>query len=274
MLRKVLILTFICSIFTVQIINAKQPPAWSIGEWWIIDSQLYEMDRMNPDPSPHWGPVLSWKFFVEEQVEFEGEPHDIVSVSPYENNSFPYSFRIWYRSSDKYITRYELFHKFKGKSGRVIPPKVLKEFNPEESEPFFIDQFPMVPLNFPVFGDVNLQKIKGTASKKEKQYAPKYYKATQKKLKISAREVNKKAGKQFKKFFKRKYNIELLATLKNDQDLIQIDNGAGKKESQYWAKKLPWYVYGEKTDGLKILRRCWLIKTGSDNKKQGGGNHE
>jgi len=54
------------------------------------------------------------------------------------------------------------------------------------------------------------------------------------------------------------------ARVSPDSSLVEISQGAGVVESQYWNAGLPWCVYGEQSDNTFTSRRYWLVDMGSN----------
>ena len=58
------------------------PPAWNTGQWWIVESQTYNTDRIRRGDEPGWEPKVRWRFQVHGIEDLAGEPYYIVGVTP------------------------------------------------------------------------------------------------------------------------------------------------------------------------------------------------
>src|SRR4030067_891268 len=112
-----LYLILIVSILLLSSIGAAQnmtplsPPKWSIGDWWVVECQVYDFRKVVlGSREPGWGPKQAWRFQVDSADSIEGEPYFVVSVRPMKDNACPYWFRYWFRVSDRYVARHELNH--------------------------------------------------------------------------------------------------------------------------------------------------------------------
>jgi len=79
---------------------------------------------------------------------------------------------------------------------------------------------------------------------------------TQATTRISTAEMKAKADPAFV--------AKVGARVTPDSSLVEISQGAGVVESQYWNAGLPWCVYGEQSDKTFTSRRYWLVDMGSN----------
>jgi hypothetical protein len=175
----------------------------------------------------------------------------MLSIHPLEGNKCPYSFRYWFRSSDRYVGRYELAHPATtGAKERVIgPPIVRKDFSPTGMTPFFPMNFPTLPMTVPLFGTERRPVSFGVTHGGVE--------TTQEIKELDGSGVAEKVESSFLR------KIEP-GVLERNNRLITIRTTSGINEQQYWNARLPWCVYGERFDKTFLSKRYWLTEVGKD----------
>ena len=81
-------LVMICS--PLGWVNAQefQPPAWSVGDWWIVKSQRYDSgETVDEERQPRWLPTQTWRFDVEKQETIANQLYFVVAIHPAEGQS-------------------------------------------------------------------------------------------------------------------------------------------------------------------------------------------
>jgi len=231
-----------------QAIPSLTPPAWSVGEWWIVECQVYDLGKVVKGAKPGWRPAQAWRFQVEKTAKLDGQPYYVVAVTPVKDNSCPYSFRFWFRVSDRFVGRQELIHPTPtATKPRVIgPPTVTHDFLGQAAAPFLTDEFPTLPLTMPLF-DVEQKSVSFAAAREGE--------LTQTVEEVSP-EVMAKANPDFA--------AKMRATVTTQNLLIKVRNADNVSESQYWNSGLPFPFYGERFDQTYTSRKYWLVDMGKN----------
>jgi hypothetical protein len=241
-----IIFTF-CGLAGSQAIPSLSPPAWSVGDWWTVQCQVYDLGKIVKGSQPGWRPSQAWRFQVDKIEPLADQDYYVVSITPLQDNSCPYSFRYWFRVSDRFIGRQELINPtpIPSKPKKIGPPTVTRDFFNGPAAPFLTDEFPTLPVSMPLFN----------VTRESMAFAP--GSGEQRSQKIE--EVSLPALMQ-------KANPELLA--KSEKSLSQrnlritLDKASNVSESQYWNTGLPFPVYGERFDQTYTSRRYWLVEVG------------
>ena len=223
------------------------PLAWSIGDWWIVESQVYNTGTINPKQIG-WGPNIKWHFLVEREDAIENQLYLVVAIQPLNENPYPYYFRYWFRSADGYVGRYELYDA--GNAGSkdpfTGPPARREDYPPTGAAPFFSIKFPALPMTFPLFNS------------DERMHSP----AASGRKFITYQESEEIDGTVIAEKSHSKIRSKIEGILDKGNKLITVGSQDNMNESQYWNVNLPWPVYGELYDKTHISRRYWLIETG------------
>jgi hypothetical protein len=241
-----IIFTF-CGLAGSQAIPSLSPPAWSVGDWWTVQCQVYDLGKIRKGAQPGWRPSQAWRFQVEKIEPLADQSYYVVSITPGQDNSCPYSFRYWFRVSDRFIGRQELIHPTPAHSKPKIigPPTVTRDFFTGPAAPFLTDEFPTLPLIMPLF-NVTMESMA---------FAP----ATGGQRSQKVEEVALPALRE-------KANPDLMAksekNLTQRNVLITLSKASKVSESQYWNTGLPFPVYGETFDQTYTSRRYWLVEVG------------
>jgi hypothetical protein len=247
----VIFILSLCNLVAAQRISPLNPPKWSVGDWWIVECQVYDYGEMVSGPhKPGWGPKQTWRFQVDSTDSIEGQPYFVVSIRPMRDNSCPYWFRYWFRTLDLYVGRYELYHPIgTGTKIREIgPPVVTKNFSPMGSNPFFSNKFPTLPMTVPLFNlDREFASFSASGGK---------FETFQETTEADPLVVEEKAD----------WNLlsKIKTGLMDKNRLVTIRTASNIIEQQYWTPTLPWSVYGERYDKADIARRYWLVEVGQD----------
>jgi hypothetical protein len=225
------------------------PPAWSPGQWWVVESQTYNTGKIRRGDTPGWEPKVRWRFQVEGTEDLGGEPYYVVAVTPLEGNKSAYTFKYWFRVSDRSMGRREVSHPARNPEVQkdIGPPVVARSFN-NNPNPLSNFEFPALPATIPVFSSqAQASSADGPLTMAQR---------TQAATKISAADLKGKADPDFM--------TKVGARVTSDSSLVKISQGAGVTESQYWNAGLPWCVYGEQSDKTYTSRRYWLVDMGSN----------
>jgi len=237
---------------SAQEVSPLVPPTWSVGDWWIVECQVYNLGNVVARPSTQgWGPRQGWRFHVEGAEPIGDHPYFVLSIHPLQDNKCPYSFRYWFRSSDRYVGRYELVHpNTTSAKERVIgPPIVRKEFSSTGVTPFFPMSFPTLPMTVPLFGTERGQVSFGATHDGVE--------TLQEIEELDTFDVSEKADASFLTRMGR-------GVLEKNTKLIRIRTTTHITEQQYWNTKLPWCVYGERFDNSFLSKRYWLTEVGKN----------
>ena len=237
-----------------------------MGDWWIIESQVYDRGDRMPGATPGWLEKETWLFSVASTNALDGETCYQVSIQPKGRNLCPYWFVCWFRASDLLVLRRELHQPSATRTGRPFSgPVVQMDYSKEEVMPFLPSDFPSLPLAVPHFagGLTNLYRARafsagplpappGTARK-------------------SARAVSDKVTQAFHP----DETLESEAGLGSNLSRAAIPPGAAarfgvfvlaqsdkKYERQSWNSNLPWHLYSEKWDNGLPVRKSRLLDCG------------
>ena len=234
-----------------QDITPLSPPPWSPGDWWSVESQVYDLGKVVPGPAqPGWRPKKAWRFQVEKLEAIGDQPYFVVSIKPIHGNSCPYSFRFWFRVSDRFVGRHELIHPSPTPSKpKVIgPPVVTTDLSPTDAAPFFTTDFPTLPITVPLFqGGMNSVSFPAGNGG---------FETSQKLEKADALRVAEKADSNLLK--------KMGGGMLDHWILVRIHTKSGMNEQQYWKHGAPWCLYGERINKTYTSRRYWLVDMGKD----------
>lgn len=239
------------------------PPVWSVGDWWIVKSQVYDSGKIVAGSKPRWLPPQTWRFYVEKQDFIDSQPYFVVIIRPVEDNSYPYWFRYWFRVSDRYVGRYELYHPdtSSGTKTRDIGPAVVrKKFDPNRTVPFLTSKFPTVPITIPLFA-VDRESTSAVVREKTirsetSAYTNPEFEIIQEIQEVDTRTLSEKANPDF---------LKTIGTISKDGNtFITIRTKSSLQEEQHWDPQLPWCVYGQRVENAVIFKRYWLVEVGKD----------
>jgi hypothetical protein len=218
-----------------------------VGQWWVVECQVYDVGKVVKGAQPGWRPAQAWRFQVDQIEQLAGQPYYVVSVKPVKADTCPYSFRFWFRVSDRFVGRQELIHPTSTPTKpRVIgPPVVTQDFLSQAAAPYFPDEFPSLPVTMPLFSVA--QNSASFANTPEGDL-------TQTMQEVSP-EVMEKANKTL---------VAKMSPSLTTQNLsIKVMNkDANVSEQQYWNSGLPFPFYGERFDQTYTSRKYWLVDMG------------
>jgi len=225
------------------------PPPWSVGDWWVVDCQVYNEGRISPS-EPGWTARQSWRFRVENIDSLAGRPHFIVFIQPEQGNSCPYRFRVWFDASSRYVSRYELHHPepTATKPRRGGPSVVEHDFSDAEPAPLLTGIFPALPLTVPLF-DVRQESVSFPAGNTE-------FDIHQSMEAVDAATALENADPNI--------TGRIDASASNSNRLVRLTTPSDLVELQYWNANLPWCTYGERIIRGQVMRRYWLVETGKN----------
>lgn len=237
-----------------------QPPAWAIGDWWVLNCQVYEAGAIVPGTAGRWLPPQAWRFEVEAQETRGDQSYFVVAIRPQGENPSPYWFRFWFRKSDRYVGRYELHHPQQPDSKHtrnLTAASIRQEFDPAYSVPFLTSKLPALPVTLPVFAEVRQPASRGVQARGARAAPSPYigseFELSQEIQAADAQTVNAKTSG----------DIELLGSGPADALMaVTIRTAAGMREEQYWSADFPWCLYGRRIEHGTETRRYWLIEIG------------
>lgn len=243
-LHLLLIVLYLNGFAAAQDVSTPAPPVWSVEDWWVVECQVYNSGKVVRGATPGWSPRQAWRFEVEGSESIAGEPYFVVSIHPVAGNLCPYRFRYWFRVSDRFVGRSELYHPEPAATKpRTIGPSVIRQdFTDVPPGPYVTDEFPSLPVSMPLFDtrprllagddrDGISQAFEGLAMSKVLE-------------KVDPRVASK-----------------LEAEGGTNNHLVKLST-LNTAERQYWNSRLPWCVYGERTEKGRDFRRYWLVDAG------------
>ena len=238
-------------------------PTWTVGDWWTVESQVYDRGDKMPGATPGWLNKETWQFSVVSTNSIDGEACYQVSIQPKDQNRCPYWFSCWFRMSDLLVLRRELHQPAATRTGRQFSaPVVQANYSKDEEAPFMPFDFPSLPLTIPHFagGMTNVYRTKVSFTRR----APAPRGGPQKPARSLAASVtqtfhpNETIGHE-QVFGSRSPNPPGAQVRFGVFVLAQL---ADKFERQNWNSNLPWHAYGEKWEGGLLVRRSWLVDCG------------
>ena len=239
-------------------------PKWAVGDWWTVDSQIYDRAENLPGGTPHWLEIETWKFAVDATNSVDGQPCYEVSVRPTGQNRCPYWFSYFFRESDLLVMRRQLHQPGIGKSSRApSEPTVETTFSKDEEVPFVQADFPNLPVAIPHFGGTisNAYRQTSTAAKHLDRAAN-----SQAHSRLFAGAVNQTfdANAQLQKNPPAGRRSAKVVAVNNtpNSGVIKISLSNDKQEKQEWNAKLPWPAYAEKWEFGELVRKSWLTDFG------------
>ena len=121
-----------------------QPPEWSIGDTWRVETEVYEDGRFISGANfSEWSRPMPWLFSVEDIKEASKSRYYILSIEPVDENPCPYVFTLWLRIPDFVIYSIELDYLFRGNPSGNVPEAPTIKLNAVD---YFKDRFPSFPL--------------------------------------------------------------------------------------------------------------------------------
>jgi hypothetical protein len=243
-LHLALVVLFFNGFAAAQEVSTSAPPVWSIGEWWVVECQVYNTGKVRRGAIPGWTPRQGWRFEVEGSESIAGQPYFVVSIRPNSGNRCPYWFRYWFRASDRYVGRSELHHaeQAASKPGAKGPSVIRQDFADMPPDPYLTDEFPSLPVSMPLFNSRH-QLLAGDEKSEVSQGFEN----------LAVSEVLEKVDSRMT------VKLEAEAGARN---LLAVLGTVKFTERQYWNSRLPWCLYGERTVNGQDFRRYWLVDVG------------
>jgi hypothetical protein len=251
-------------------------PTWTIGDWWIVESQVYDRGDKLPGAVPGWLDKETWLFSVASTDSIDGEPCYQVWIQPTDQNRCPYWFSCWFRMSDLLVMRRELHQPEATLSGRQFSAPVAQaNYSKDEETPFVPLDFPSLPLTMPHFAggmtNVYKAKVSSTASAPAPQGAPQ--KLARSLAALVTQTFHPNETLEHEQAFRP--GSPTPPGAESRLGVFILAHAAEKYERQSWNSNLPWHVYGEKWEGGQLVRKSWLAdwghKTGSPTEPPAGG---
>jgi hypothetical protein len=241
-------------------------PTWSVGDWWVVESQVYDHGDKLPGATPGWLEKEAWVFSVASTNAIDGEVCYQVSIQPKDGNRCPYWFICWFRTSDLLVMRRELRQPAATRSGRRFPmPVAQANYSKDEETPFMPSDFPNLPLAVPHFAGEMTNQYQASA------FAGGPAPAPQGAARKAARSVTAKVTQAF-------HPDETMAPEQGPgSNVAKAANPPGapakvgvfvlaqsetKYERQHWNSNVPWHLYGEKWEDGLLVRKSRLLECG------------
>jgi hypothetical protein len=243
-LHLALVVLFFNGLAVAQDVSTSAPPAWSVGDWWVVECQVYNTGKVHRGAIPGWTPRQGWRFEVEGTESIAGQPYFVVSIRPNHGNRCPYWFRYWFRVSDRYVGRSELNHAehAASKPSSIWPSVVRQDFTDMSPGPFLADEFPSLPLSMPLFNARHKPLAGDDKSDVSQAFED-----------LAVSEVLQKVDSRMA------LKLEAQAGGRNKVVLFRT---LEITERQYWNSEMPWCLYGERTENGHDVRRYWLVDVG------------
>jgi len=241
-------------------------PTWTVGDWWVVESQVYDRGDRKPGAAPGWLEKEAWLFTVEATNAIDGKSCYQVSIKPKQPNRCPYWFTCWFRMSDLLVLRRELHQPDTTRTGRPFSgPVVQANYSSDEESPFMPADFPNLPLTVPHFAGEATNVYAARTSPAPSGAAPSG----------AARNSSRSLARVVTQTFRPNERLEHDTTLtsavampanpiggKGQFGVLVLAQSADKYERQTWHSALPWQVYAENWECGQMIRRSWLAGSG------------
>jgi hypothetical protein len=241
-------------------------PTWTIGDWWVVESQVYDRGEKRADAVPGWVDKEAWLFRAMATNAIAGESCYELSIRPGAGNRCPYWFSCWFRVSDLLVMRRQLHQPTATRTGRPFSVSAVQtDYAIDYESPFVPSDFPNLPLTMPHF-----------AGGQTNHYVPKPAPIRGvSPLPAASRKSPRSLGGSVTQTFHPNQGMEQeraklpdASTLPKFPEtggrfgVIVLDLSGDKYERQSWHRDLPWHVYGEKCEHGVTVRRSWLAALG------------
>ncbi len=241
--------------YVVSFAQAAEAPEWSVGAWWIVETQAYNPGGIRADAENiGWGEKQAWRFEVSNTDTINSDAYYVVLIRPVEENSCPYIFRFWYRITDLFVGRYEMLYPETTNGLLTEATKtVRKELDTDTPAPFVIPYFPNLPANIsPLFlgADTGPAAVSALSENATQAGVPVQH------IEPLDNVVAMSAPPDLDQRIRNSLSDETPARL------ITIQQGA-TLEKQYWNPQLPWSYYSESDSDSSLQRRSWLVDYGN-----------
>ena len=236
---------------------AAEAPQWSIGAWWVIETQAYNSGGIKAgEENIGWQGKQAWRFEVSDTEMINNDEYYVVMIRPAEGNPCPYLFRFWYRTADLFVKRYEVLYPETTDGVLTEATKtVRKELDSNTPTPFSIPYFPNLPANIsPLFLGADIDPVAASADLSEN--------ANQTGVPVQHVEMLNSAASMSSAVPVPDQRIQAALSEETPTRLIQIQHGA-TVEKQYWNPQLPWAYYSESEGGSSLKRRFQLVDYGN-----------
>jgi hypothetical protein len=250
-------------------------PVWHVGDWWTVESQIFDQGEKRAGAGPGWLAKEAWDFFVVATNSIAGEPCYQVSVKPKEPNRCPYSFCYWFRSSDLLVMRRELHQPIASRTGRPASvPVVQVDYSNDEQMPFVPADFPSLPLTVPLFAG-DMTKTYGAGLAPGKQSSPPRAARSFAASVTQTFHPNAKLAPE-DAVASNRLRTAAPARGQTPSGVFVLAHSKETYERQSWSGDLPWHSYAEKWEQGSLVRKSWLSDRGrvtasSDAPQPGGG---
>ncbi|MCI5146551.1 MAG: hypothetical protein D3923_13745 [Candidatus Electrothrix sp. AR3] len=252
MKKNILLFALLLFLSGLGISSAAEAPQWSVGAWWVIETQAYNPGGIKAgDENIGWQEKQAWRFEVSATETLNEATYYVVLIEPVEGNSCPYIFRFWYRTTDLFVKRYDVLYPETTDGVLTAATKtVTKELNGNTPAPFAIPYFPNLPANIsPLFFGSDTDPIAMSAASGNANQAGVPVQYSEPIVSESAMPLPDQ-------------RIRSSLTAETPTQLINIQQGA-RVEKQYWNPQLPWSYYSESEGGSSLMRRSWLVDYGN-----------
>ena len=241
-------------------------PTWMIGDWWVMESQVYDRGDKKPGAVPGWLDKESWLFSVAATNSIDSQSCYEVSIKPGDGNRCPYWFSCWFRISDLLAMRRELHQPKATRTGRPFSaPAVQANYSKDEESPFLPPDFPSLPLATPHFAGGQTNRYASLTSPIRPASAAQG--APQNSPRSLSGSVTQESHPN--ETMEQENALRPGAAMppnspgaKGRFGVIVLAQSADKCERQSWHNDLPWHDYSEKSEHGVVVRRSWLTEHG------------
>jgi hypothetical protein len=241
-------------------------PKWAVGDWWVVESQVYDHGDKEPGATPGWLDKEAWLFSVIATNAIDGEPCYEVSIKPGDGNRCPYWFSCWFRVSDLLVMRRGLHQPLATRTGRPFAGPVAQvDYSKDEASPFMPTDFPSLPLTTPHFagGQTNRYAASPTSVSSFSGAQPHQRKSPRSLSGSLTQAFHPNESMGHEDSFQPGAGIPPSSSgAKSKSGVIILTQSAGKGERQSWRDDLPWHVYGERYERGVVVRKSWLAGHG------------
>ena len=241
-------------------------PAWAVGDWWVVTSQVYDHGDKKPGAVPGWLDKEPWHFSVVATNAIDGEACYEVSIKPGDGNRCPYWFSCWFRMADLLVMCRELHQPKATRTGRPFSALVVQaDYSKNDESPFIPSDFPNLPMTTPHFAG----RLTNSYAAKAAPVGP--GSVAQGTSRKSARSFTGFASQSFHPHETMPYESALRAGAasalnskgaSSTSGLFVVAQSSDGYERQNWHSELPWHVYAEKCEHGVAVRRSWLADHG------------
>ncbi len=244
--------------------HAAEATKWSVGSWWIIQSQTYNSGGiMTGEENIGWEKKQVWRFEVTGTQQINNDAYFVVLIRPVEGNPCPYVFRFWYRKADLFVGRYEVLYP-ETTDGIIseATKTVRKEFTGNTPTPFATLYFPNLPANIsPLLHDPDTAPAPVPAAARVASRTALPESANQPGVPVQHVEILDDNVAPPMPVMPHSRMMRSRST-GSPTRLFKIQYGP-TVEKQYWNPQLPWSYYSESDETSSLKRRSWLVDYGN-----------